>query len=677
MFSWVKRWRLLSLSAGQFEYLWLIVLATAVGITAALGNLGFQALIRLCGAIFLRREAHALGVQHGLPWSLLLPLVLVSGGVVLVILEWLFPGDVLGYGFSNFLRMVHFGGARIKRRWIFLKAAGSALSLGAGASVGREGPIAQIGGAIGSAIAQSTHLSTEHAKVLVACGAGAGIATTFNAPLGGLLFAQEIVLLGETELTNLSLLVVSTAAGVVTSRALLGDLSVLPVQQFVMHSYWEIISYAALGVFLGVLSVIYIRSFYRTADFFTSLPIPVWARLLCGLAVVGLIAVPLRANLSDGYPVIDQALNGNVPLQMMAILFVAKFLASIISLACGAPGGVFGPVFFVGTMAGGTFHGLLHALFPRLVAGGLRGSYALLGLGAFLAGTTHAPLTSIFLLTEMTGNYGVTLAALVSSVIAMVVARSIEPNSIDTYALARQGISLEIEKDRLALTGVSVASIVKGEPTTLDAAAKLDVIFSVAASSTQDVLPVLDGQNNYLGAINTRDLVGLIASVGDLRELINAYDLSRSSFPSVGPQANLEDALHVMEDELTAALPVVDPDRPNQLLGLITRAEIGRVFSHATGGVSPFPSRDTYIFWSRGYRVARIRVPAAAESKTLRELGSRVRFGVNVLAVQNRDNPGAGFVLIEADEPLHGGDTLIVAGRSASIRAFERELHAT
>src|SRR5579875_1410640 len=353
MFSWVKRWRLLSLSAGQFEYLWLIVLATAVGITAALGNLGFQALIRLCGAIFLRREAHALGVQHGLPWSLLLPLVLVSGGVVLVILEWLFPGDVLGYGFSNFLRMVHFGGARIKRRWIFLKAAGSALSLGAGASVGREGPIAQIGGAIGSAIAQSTHLSTEHAKVLVACGAGAGIATTFNAPLGGLLFAQEIVLLGETELTNLSLLVVSTAAGVVTSRALLGNLAVLPAQAFILRSYWEIFIYAGLGVVLGILSVIYIRLFYRISDFIKGLPMPQWCQLLLGLAVVGMVAIPLRQNLADGYPVIDQALNGMLPIRLMIALLAAKIFTSCVSLGCGAPGGVFGPIFFVGAMAGG------------------------------------------------------------------------------------------------------------------------------------------------------------------------------------------------------------------------------------------------------------------------------------------------------------------------------------
>ena len=137
----------------------------------------------------------------------------------MILLDRLFPGDVLGYGFPNFLEMVNLGSARIKRRWILLKAVGAALSLGCGVSVGREGPIAQIGGAIGSAIAQLRRLPADRAKVLIAAGAGAGIATTFNAPVGGVLFAQEIVLLGETELGNLTLLLVATVSAVVFSRA--------------------------------------------------------------------------------------------------------------------------------------------------------------------------------------------------------------------------------------------------------------------------------------------------------------------------------------------------------------------------------------------------------------------------------------------------------------------------
>ena len=219
------------MSRTQAEYLWLILLATAVGVLAAFGNFLLREAIRLFMWVFQVVEWNALQIPRGMPFSLLIPIVLVSGGVVVALLEWLLPGDIMGYGFPAFLEKIHLGDARLKARWIFAKAVGPAVSLGAGASVGREGPIAQIGGAIGSVVARLARLSTERSKVLVACGAGAGIATTFNAPIGGLLFAQEIVLLGQTELGNLSLLVISASVGVVVSRATLGNLAVLPVQQ--------------------------------------------------------------------------------------------------------------------------------------------------------------------------------------------------------------------------------------------------------------------------------------------------------------------------------------------------------------------------------------------------------------------------------------------------------------
>lgn len=189
--NWSSRFR-----SDQIEYVWLILLASLTGALAALGNLGFGLLIDFSTYIFRGLEWRALGIEKGGAFVLLIPLVLLSGGVALLVLNYFFPGDVLGYGFPNFLAMVHLGGARLKRRWILLKAVGAAISLGAGASVGREGPIAQIGGSIGSAVAQALRVGSQRAKVLVACGAGAGIATTFNAPIGGLLFTQEIVLLG-------------------------------------------------------------------------------------------------------------------------------------------------------------------------------------------------------------------------------------------------------------------------------------------------------------------------------------------------------------------------------------------------------------------------------------------------------------------------------------------------
>ncbi len=238
----------LSLRSDQFEYVQLILLAVIVGVLAALGNLGFRELIEFFSWLFRGLEWNALGIavrrtvsraDSSDPAERRRRACCCSTGS--------FPATCSATAFRIFSRWSISARARIKRRWIFVKAAGAALSLGAGASVGREGPIAQIGGAIGSAIAQLRKLSPDRAKVLVAAGAGAGIATTFNAPIGGLMFAQEIVLLGHTELANLTLLIIATFSAVITSRAILGNAVVFLAPEFVLRSYWELATLRADG----------------------------------------------------------------------------------------------------------------------------------------------------------------------------------------------------------------------------------------------------------------------------------------------------------------------------------------------------------------------------------------------------------------------------------------------
>src|SRR5579883_136653 len=388
-----------SLPARQSEYAQMLASAGVIGVATAVGSWVFRELIQLCSRIFLQGEAALLRIWLHVG-VLAIPLVLVSGGLVLLLLNHFYPGDVLGYGFPNFLETVNLGNARLRRRWIFLKALGAALSLGSGASVGREGPIAQIGGAIGSALAQVRDLTASQARILIAAGAGAGIATTFNAPLGGMMFAQEIVLLGEVELSNLTLVIIATTTAVVTSRSIMGVGAVFQPPPFRIGTHEQGLTYGALGVVIGLLAAGYIRLFHRVGSYLRAVRIaPTW-RLLAGLALVGLIAVPLPQNLSDGYPVIDLALHGQVPFARSASLTAAKMIASALSLQAGAPGGVFGPVFFIGAMAGTTFRGVAATLLPGRT--GPPGSYALVALGAFLGAVTNAPLTALLLLFEMT-----------------------------------------------------------------------------------------------------------------------------------------------------------------------------------------------------------------------------------------------------------------------------------
>jgi chloride channel protein, CIC family len=663
-----------SLRTDQTEYLELVLMAVVTGVLAALGNVGFRELINLCHWIFLTLESNALGIGRG-AGRLLLPLVLLSGAAAIILLDYFFPGDVLGYGFPNFLEMVNLGNARIRRRWIFVKAMGAALSLGCGASVGREGPIAQIGGAIGSAIAQARRLSAIRSKVLVAAGAGAGIATTFNAPMGGMMFALEIVLLGETELADLILVLVSTFSAVVTSRGLFGDLAVFHPAPFVIKSYWEMFTYGLMGALMGGLAAGYIRFFHVTSSFFRRLQVHRWVKLGAGLAIVGGIAVVLPDNLSDGYPVIDLALVGKLGVVMLSALTAAKFFASSVSLGCGAPGGVFGPTFFIGTMAGGAFRQWCNFILPGLT--GPRGSYALVGLGAFLAGVTHAPLTAILLLFEMTRLDPVlALPAIIAIVAALIVAHGIEPESIDTYSLAREGKSLEIGRDRRILAQLPTSSVLIKDVQTVRANAPAREVLSIAADTEQSTLPVLDSDGSLAGLIVTRDLLSMLAGRVELGPLVNAYDLSRQNPPVLEVESSLDQATQLMEYEALEELPVVEhlSFGHGKFLGLVTRRNIVQALNRVAASLAATGTREPNIFWATGYRVTQLRVPATANGKTLRQLDPRVRFGVSVLAVQGAADRDSGFTTIAPDQPLKQGDLLIAAGRSADLRNFGRAL---
>jgi CIC family chloride channel protein len=660
------------LRTDQLEYVQLILLSVMVGVLGALGNFGFRALIEFFTWLFQQVQWDALGIERGGNFRVLIPLVLMSGGILIMLLDRVFPEDVLGYGFPQFLEQINLGNPRIKRRWMFVKALGASLSLGCGASVGREGPIAQIGGAIGSAVARLRDLSPDRVKVLVAAGAGAGIATTFNAPIGGLMFAQEIVLLGHAELANLTLLIIATTSAVVASHAFQGGNSVFVVPQFQLRSYWEMFTYGVLGVVLGMLGAAFIHFFHFTAGAFRRMQVSDWVKIELGLAVVGVIAIGWPDNLSDGYPVINRAMAGEFGLATLAALTVTKFVGSSVSLGCGVPGGVFGPIFFIGTMAGGSFQRLSATLLPHLT--GPRGSYSLVGLGAFLAATTHAPLTALFLLFEMTQGYDIALPAMIATVTALVVARAIENESIDTYRLAREGKTLQISQERLALTQIPVSAVMTREVALVHENTGLADLLEVAGETSQSTLPVVSSEGGLSGLIVTRALLGVLAGGRELGPLINAYDIAEANCAQILATENLYSASQIMEHEGIDELPVVDRRYEGKFLGLVTRQHIVQALNRVTASVGSIATRDEPIYWASGYRVTRLEIPPAAAGKTIRELDPRARFSVTVLALRSVKNPDAGFTPITPDGTLNAGDLIITAGRPGDIRKFEREL---
>ena len=643
-----------------------MLVAALIGILGAIGSIVFRYAITLAGIAF---AAFGAAVT---PWPPLAPpLVLAAGAIVLLGLERLFPGHALGYGFPRFLEMIHLEGGRVKKRWMIVKTLGSAVSLGAGASVGREGPIAQIGGSIGSAVAQLLRTSTDRTKLFVACGAAAGIATVFNAPIASVMFAQEIILVGEIELANFSLLVISTAAAVITSHAALGAENVFIVPRFQLASYWELLTYGAMGLILGAVAAGYTRLFHFSLARAASLRFSTATKLIGGLVVVGCVGIALPQNLSDGYPVINQALAGELPWRLMATLAIAKMGTSCVSLAAGAPGGVFGPIFFIGAMSGGAFRALSTVFLPGLT--GPRGSYALVGLTTFLGACTHAPLTAIFLLFEMTGSYDIALPALVTTILGVIVASNIEPESIDTLSLARAGKSLRPPREQI-MDVIPVASALHRDVESIAADAPVSEVLRIVSESRATTFPVVDAQGRLVGAVSLHHVRPLLVDPTG-HDVKVAADLCDPHVPTVTPETNLGQALGRMEADDVEEIPVVDAAEPTRVVGLLSRADAIRAYNRALIAMRTVPSTagaDQLPQWSKAYRVTTVPVPTHWQGQSLRELDWRARFGVSVVAVQPHDQPHRTFEVPDPDRTLETGDSLVIAGEPAKVRRFER-----
>ena len=644
------------------QYAWLMALAVVTGLLGATGNVVFRTAI--AGATWLFQGLTAPLGRPGIP------LALVAGGLALLALDRVFPGEVLGYGFPRFLEMLHLQGARVKRRWMVVKTLGAAISLGSGAAVGREGPIAQIGGSIGSAVALFARLSTEQRKVLIACGAAAGIATTFNAPLGALMFAQEIVLLGEMQLANLSLIVVATTTAVIAARGLFGNAPVFTVPTFVVESYWECLSYALLGVVLGLLAAFYTRLFHAIAGHLRRLPAPRWMVLLGGLAAVGVLDVVAPANRSDGYDVINQALAGHLSWTLMAPLAAAKIVGSSLSLGCGAPGGVFGPIFFIGAMTGGSFRAVSALLLPGLT--GPRGSYALVGLGAFLAAATHAPLTAIFLLFEMTQSYAVAVPALITTIVGLVIATRLEPESIDTLGLTAEGKSLHPTADRLVLDRIPVETVYRREFETVAEECPLPEILRIIARSRSATFPVVDADGGLVGVLSFSALRPVLLEE-QAGPLIVARDLCDANVATLTPEDGLGEAFRRMDADGLEDVPVVDPANPKRVLGMLSRADLIAAYNRTVAILSTLPMAAWLAAAeaesSERYRVIVLPVPARWVGLSLRELDCRARYGVTVLAVQPRGREAeGGYEIPDPNRPLAPGDMLVLAGTADGLR---------
>ncbi|MBS1884885.1 MAG: chloride channel protein, partial [Actinobacteria bacterium] len=417
-----------------------------VGVGSGLGAIGFRYLIEAFTWIFTgHTDPSALGHFTNPHLAFLGPFVVlivpVLGGLLYGPLVYRFAPEARGHGVPEVMLAVHSNEGRIRGRVPIVKSLASAICIGAGGSVGREGPIVQIGSAIGSGLGQLTRLGGEHTKLLVACGAAGGIGATFNAPIAGVFFGLELIL-RDWETRSFGLVVLAGVVATAVGRIAFGSEAFLTLPSFALVSGWEYPLYALLGLIAAMAGVAFIRVLYGMEDLADRLwRGPSWLRPACGGILLGVVLLVLPEMYGVGYPVMENAIRGQYVVGLLLAFLLGKIVATSLTMAIGGSGGVFAPSLFIGAMLGSTFGIGAHDLLPEVTAGA--GAYGLVGMAAVFAAAGRAPITAVLIVFELTGDYSIILPLMLAVVVATGLSRLLSEDSIYTLKLRRRGIDIE------------------------------------------------------------------------------------------------------------------------------------------------------------------------------------------------------------------------------------------
>lgn len=577
------------------EGLLLLILSVIIGASTGLAAVAFIHLI----AIIQNRSyssVYFLFPHLGI-WSYALVPI---GGALLAgpIIAW-FAREAKGHGVPEVMQALVMRGGRIRPRVAIAKIVASALCIGTGGSAGREGPIVQVGSTLGSAMGQVLHLSDDRIKNLVACGAAAGIAATFNAPIAGVAFAIE-VLMCELQVRAFGNVVIAAVSAAVVSQIYLGDQPAFTVPSYTMESPLTIFFYLLLGLAAAIVGVGFIRMLSWFEDVFDNWKFPLLLKPAVGALFLGLLGVcylqftntsfnnttefqlgmPLIENIphvyGPGFTFIEQALHGNISFWVLILLVVLKPLATSLTLGSGNSGGVFAPSLFMGAMLGGAMGEIFSAWQPELA--GPPGAYALVGMAAVFSACARAPLTAMLIVFEMSNDYALILPLMLTAVTASYLAQYLHPESIYTVKLVKRGIRFDQGRDKDIMQGVHVREVMLRSPLTIYKNQTLAELYQRFQETNLLGFPVLNEKEELWGIVTLQDLERALS-----QEAVNLRTLKVEDLATVEPLTVFSDepiwtAIQKMAPRDLARLPVVSRASEKKLLGLISRSDILRAY---------------------------------------------------------------------------------------------------
>jgi len=559
---------------GGDEQTQLLTLAVVIGAAAGVAVMGFYFAIDLIQRLVLQGA-----LQLPLPAAVLIPLFVALGLVACrSLVRWGALGSV-GENIPDVMYRVNVKGGVIRFRPVLAKTLAAGLVIGTGGSVGAEGPVVVLGAATGSRIGRWLKASPNRLRTLVGCGAAAGISAAFNAPMAGVVFGIEKIL-GAAGGMALAPFVVASIIAATVGRAGFGDHPVLALPTaFSIGSPWELLLYAGLGILCGVVAVLYSRGVWKTQDLFARLPSP-WMRVALGVLIVGGLDVAFRADLwGHGHQSLDLGVMMGRTAVFLLALTAAKLVATAATFGAGGVGGVFTPALYIGATLGAAFGVASHHVIPMSTES--PSALAVVGMAGLVAGATHAPLTAIMMVFEMTGDYGLILPLMLTSVLAYGVARRLHPESIYTEWLVRRGVVLSQGADAAVLARIPVTDCVNRTPVVVPEDASLDAVRLAFSAGHQADIPVVDASGSLVGMLTAAGLREAVQDGTAPHGLIVAADLVSPEPDPVTTDDTLLMALRRFARRDADALPVVDAAPGNHLVGLVTRQDLLSAYERA------------------------------------------------------------------------------------------------
>lgn len=566
--------RLLDRSTLPEEFI-IVGTALLVGVGTGLGAVVFVRLLEFIA------ELTALAKENlGEVVGTLLAMGLAGAAVGFIITR--FASEAKGHGVPEVMEAVAIRGGRIRSRVAAAKVIASSLTIGTGGSAGREGPIVQVGAALGSSLGQFLRFSDERVSTLVACGAAAGIAATFNAPIAGTIFAMEVIL-GSFTVRYFGAVVISSVTASVVSRMFLTERPAFLVPAYPLNHLGEIPIYVVLGILSALVAIAFIRVLYFFEDRFDSWAVPLSVRTTVGMIATGLIALALpgREVLGSGLHFIGESIAVNVDqaVLMLTVLLVAKMLATSLTLGSGNSGGVFAPSLFMGALLGGIVGTVANSLWPGVAAN--PGAYAIVGMAALFSGAARAPITAVLIVFEMSNDYKLILPLMLATVLSTIIAELLHPESIYTLKLRRKGVSIERGRDIDVLESVTVAEVMTRDVQTVRKDATLPELSDLFAETHSHGFPILDDDGSLWGIVTVTDFDRAVMQELPRRTPAWEIGVPREHLVTATADETVGDVLARMGTRGFGRMPVVDTLNPNHLLGIVKRNDIIRAYNIA------------------------------------------------------------------------------------------------